>query len=245
MALKTDNQPKWQDVPLQRAAGLSLMELLAAVAVIGVLAALLFPVVGSAIQNSRNSQCVSHLRGIGMALHAYLNDSGGLYPPNRYQPEGERRPFPNEALAAYIPNPGTITERSQAGIWFCPADTNRPMGASTKSYGFARRLGSKDPGFAPWWVKPTAAERSWRLIYMLDHNLLRQPLSTAGSFSEKSWPLPTGSSPTPPPDGSGESVVDFKRHQGRANALMVDGSVQAMGFSELAGSRWQYVDPTR
>jgi prepilin-type N-terminal cleavage/methylation domain-containing protein len=61
--------------------GFSLLELLVAVAVVALLAALLFPVTGRVMQTVRATQCAGNLRQIGMALEAYTQDHDGRYPP--------------------------------------------------------------------------------------------------------------------------------------------------------------------
>lgn len=232
----------------------SLLELLAALAIVAILAAIFLPIVRSVANASNNTKCVGNLRAIGGALHAYLLDHNGEYPPGRNRPVGERR-TPAEGLRAYISfvsSGDQVKERSQVGPWFCPSDKDRPMSLSSRSYAPHSRLGGEDrtadnesPKWQPWWSKPSAAPRSGQLIYLIDHNLQRVPLSSSGMFSEKSWPLPAGSSLQPPGPQSDESIVDFDRHQGHANALFVDGSVRPLTFSDLRGTRWLYIDPTR
>ena len=51
--------------------GFTVLELLATMSVIGVLMALLLPAVGTAREAARRVQCVSQLRQVGVALHAY------------------------------------------------------------------------------------------------------------------------------------------------------------------------------
>ncbi|MFV1965066.1 MAG: DUF1559 domain-containing protein [Pirellulaceae bacterium] len=59
--------------------GLTLIELLAVIAIIGILAALLLPAVQYAREAGRRAQCTSHLRQIGTALEIYLG-SHRVYP---------------------------------------------------------------------------------------------------------------------------------------------------------------------
>jgi prepilin-type N-terminal cleavage/methylation domain-containing protein/prepilin-type processing-associated H-X9-DG protein len=65
---------------MRRNRGFTLIELLVVIAVIGVLIGLLFPVISSARNSAKKTQCAAHLRTIGQAMIAYANDNDRKLP---------------------------------------------------------------------------------------------------------------------------------------------------------------------
>ena len=61
-------------------AGFTLIELLVVIAIIAILAAILFPVFGSARENARRASCQSNMRQIGMAFLQYAQDNSERLP---------------------------------------------------------------------------------------------------------------------------------------------------------------------
>ena len=62
--------------------GFTLVEMLAAISIVAIVAAILFPVFASVRRKARMTQCASNLHQIGLALHQYANDNDGNYPPD-------------------------------------------------------------------------------------------------------------------------------------------------------------------
>jgi len=65
--------------------GFTLVELLAVIAIIGILVALLLPAVQAARESARRTNCLSNLRQSGLATLQY-HDANGQFPPGRESP---------------------------------------------------------------------------------------------------------------------------------------------------------------
>lgn len=71
--------------------GFSLVEMLVVVAIVAVLAAVLFPVLASARGKARHSTCIANLRQLGAALIIYTRDHFDTYPYD-LRPRAPARP---------------------------------------------------------------------------------------------------------------------------------------------------------
>ncbi len=65
---------------LRRLKAFTLLEMLVVIAIIMVLAALLFPAVASMMARGKSAKCASNLRQWGTALTSYFQDSRGIFP---------------------------------------------------------------------------------------------------------------------------------------------------------------------
>lgn len=72
---------------MKRQAGLTVLEVLAMVAVLGVVAAITLPKFRTAIHQSRESRTKTHLGDLRGALAIYYSDNFGLFPSDEGTPE--------------------------------------------------------------------------------------------------------------------------------------------------------------
>lgn len=92
-----------------RRTGFTLIELLVVVAIIGILAALLLPALGSARQKSHASRCLNDQRSIALAFVYYGNDHHDAIPRYNACPNGSG---PDMVCTNYIAS-------SWVGQWYC------------------------------------------------------------------------------------------------------------------------------
>lgn len=85
--------------------GFTLIELLIVIAIIAILAAILFPVFGRARENARRASCASNLKQIGLGMAQYVSENDGtllVQGAPRIQDNG--RPSWRQKLALYVKN---------------------------------------------------------------------------------------------------------------------------------------------
>lgn len=118
-----------------RRSAFTLIELLTVIAIIGILAAILIPVVGAVRESARAVQCVSNLRQLGLGIMAATGDNGDHFidlPRNNSSgdgnwPLGQKEVGFVVALEPYLDKgiqtggfPGNPTVSHGVGVWRCP-----------------------------------------------------------------------------------------------------------------------------
>ena len=119
----------------------TLIELLVVLAVIGLLAALLLPVLGKARESARGTACLSNLRQVGLALQIYVQDNQNKMPVMFDAPLGTNTPpATNVATIDLVLAPQLGPSR----ILKCPSDDKDLFALTRSSYAWNTLLNGQD-----------------------------------------------------------------------------------------------------
>jgi prepilin-type N-terminal cleavage/methylation domain-containing protein len=124
----------------------SLVELLVVIALIGLLTGILYPSLSRATQLGRGVYCANNLKGCGLAIRMYLNESNDVMPIAAAMPSLQLNDDPAiaDVLKPYLDSPELLR---------CPADagSGREGGQSyfqteASSYEYSTMLGGRTVG---------------------------------------------------------------------------------------------------
>ena len=147
---------------LASAPGFTLLELLVVIAIIGILAALLLPVLSKAKQRAQGTFCVSNGKQLMLAMNLYASENQGWLPPNPDYPQdqlwingdmGKSDQATNTALMM-DPNRSLIVPyiSKSAGVFKCPADKTVHVRtfSMSQAVGTITTNGATRPVDGPW-----------------------------------------------------------------------------------------------
>jgi general secretion pathway protein G len=136
--------------PFPARAAFTLIELLTVIAIIGVLAAILIPVVGRVRESARSAQCVSNLRQLAQGALLFAASNRNTLPPpipnGTDWPGRGDHPRWADLVSDYLQPKsqfsGVTNERT---VYRCPSDQRPNQNSIPCSYGFNSRLGNTGP----------------------------------------------------------------------------------------------------
>jgi prepilin-type N-terminal cleavage/methylation domain-containing protein len=178
--------------------GFTLVELLVVIAIIGILAALLLPVLASMKEKGRRAQCMSNLKQIGVGALTYVGDNNDKFMPAAFDASWGNIQNPILMSAAVLASSADLGFSSNSvanggsvssSIWTCP---NRPsLPAFDSANGGTWMIGYQYYGGVATWhmnqggtmvdepsaspVKTTASRATWMLAADVVVNLASPP----------------------------------------------------------------------
>lgn len=236
----------------------TLIELLVVMAIIALLAAILFPVFSRARENARRSSCQSNLKQIGLGMLQYSQDYDERLPFFYYGPNGDATDPSSVAAARYKWMDAVYPYIKSEQVFTCPSDVSSntyryiyyqnltaPSNANYGSYGMNIMYRyDPSPGLRQ---PPAGSDQSGLSLAALQDpsgtvwvgDIVSAPLAVGFG-----WQCLTGSGCGPQP----ATIVDatlkpnqidrlVARHLETTNMLYTDGHVKAQKLDSLAARR--------
>ena len=216
----------------RRQRAFTLIGLLVVIAIIAILAAVLFPVFARAREKARQSACANNVKQIGTALAIYTDDWDAVLPAYRHQ--GNEGLYFREQLQPHI--------RTTA-VWVCPSDpcpagVYQIVGASGKreterrSYIPNAQVVGNNDGNTP------SSDRG--AIALADIKDAAGVIAITEKRSGiKDWHLDFPQDVLPP--YGGEHSIEKMRHNGGTNHIFADGHTKWHTFSQTMNPNIMWV----
>lgn len=195
---------------VSRGGGFTLIELLVVLAVIGILAAILFPAFARSRESGRAASCASNLKQIGLALMQYESDNDGIYPTAGATVQWDEID-PVTGMGPWMQQIQPYVKSRQ--IFKCPSDSH-----SDFSYFLGARAAYLETGhFAP--IKATRIQFSDKFVLAGDTGDFLTEDADKDDYSQNCVGGPA----------NGEPAMKWQQHNGRQNILFADGHVKRFG----------------
>lgn len=225
---------------LSRRRGFTLLELLAVIATIAILAALLLPVLGKARNKAQQTRCMSNLRQLGFAWVMYFTDNNGRlvesYPINNTNAWvlGDMTKMAEATNADLIVQSKLYHYNGSVEIYHCPADEGVRVAGKTlptvRSYSMNSFMGARDPNTGP---IPSFADQY--VNFFAKESDLRRPANLWVFLDEDERSINDGFFV---PDPTGRMWIDFP-----ANSVHRHNFSYALSFADQHSEIWRLQDP--
>ncbi|MFH1498959.1 MAG: type II secretion system protein [Verrucomicrobiota bacterium] len=217
--------------PQPRAAspGFTLIELLVVIAIIGVLAAILLPVIGRMKEASHSTRCFTNLRNIHTWLGIYAADHKGTYPAAF----GATADFPKgtqywtELLTYIQSSPTSALVQNEGGeairFWYCPSAEKTFPESPHRVYPincYGRSQSSP--------IRPLNVSQPARTLLLADG-----AYNPGGGGNSLAYFRDAKAGPTERPD----KVLEA-RHLGKVNGIFMDGHAAAFLLTDPSLDDW-------
>ncbi len=211
--------------------GFTLVEMLVVLAILSVLAAILFAAFSGVRERGRQTVCAANLKQIGLAFSLYADDNAQILPPVMAEDAHRTMIFWPQVVLPYLKTRASFV---------CPTDFYHPSQLPDQqlSYGYNQYIGG---GLGSLFIDPRRddlAPRTQAQIVRPSATLLAADSGTTATegLPSSRWPVLD-----PPPFQIGDAFTHignnpvtamlpapYARHQGRVEILWADGHVSAL-----------------
>ena len=195
----------------RRDRALTLIEVLVVIAVVAVLVSLLLPALAKARAKANRIQCVSYLKGVGVAFRIFSTDTTNRFPFQLSTNFGGSKEYANDASQLWRQFSVISNELSTPIIVHCPADRERKEVRGWSEFTNNQQLS--------YFVGLGASEENNQSILAGDRNLILDGKSLEGRIITLS--------------SNANVAFDKRIHREAGNYAMGDGSVQQAGSGRL------------
>jgi len=220
--------------PFSTRRGFTLIELLATAAIIGLLAALLFPVGSNVLKAARATQCSSNLRQIYTALSTYAAENNNNYPAITVSGTD----WDKGAITPYLPLRADGIKANK--VFICPSAAYKGVANAniSRAYGSAQSRIGVDPANAGGLSFQYQTPRSVNSIASKNTAILMYDGAQSGTFSYcdvvKEWDLVSAAPEITAPAGTNSTYISFRHPNNTAQLLRADGHVDVVKRSDAA-----------
>ncbi len=232
-------------VSSRRRSAFTLIELLTVIAIIGILAAIIIPTVGSVRDSAKASTCLSNLRQVGLAAIVYANDNKNFLPDAGTGND----PAWARTLSSYM----TIPAAQRTSIFTCPGalipieETTNPYSPTNPNGDIVLTYGMH-AGLMPRGTKALSLSKVVRpsnIILAADMcqdpnnkgwspNSIEQPSIFASQSGGRGGSIdPAEYISTATDDDTGSNKWMRYRHKGKVNVTMCDGHAVAFTKGQI------------
>ncbi|EIQ01196.1 prepilin-type N-terminal cleavage/methylation domain-containing protein [Opitutaceae bacterium TAV1] len=219
-------------------AAFTLVELLTVIAIIGILAGILIPVVGRVRESANSARCLANLRQLATAGIAYGNENNGFFPGYHWDQPGETYQYGKRGGMADQLGLTRATGRIST-VMTCPtAQRNQPVDfkdyAFNRTYainGWARSYGSDEVTLYGVPVRFSQVDNPSRMMFFVD-SPNRYEVTGKGWFYDHCVP-------TQKWDSAQATAVALLQgdpayiHSGKINISFADGHVESVTKTKL------------